>query len=92
MYRTNTCGEFRIIHVIILLFVLFTVACSKKERMTTIPVMFASFEEEYIPKGSVSSIETPSGNTIFMDEDSTFFLGDIVFTKEQEPKNISTIM
>ena len=37
----------------------------------------------YKPKGEVTEITTNNGMKIFMDIDSTYFYGDVIFSKEQ---------
>ena len=42
-----------------------------------------TFPSEYIPKGEYQTIELANGDVIYMDCDSTYFLADIIFSKEQ---------
>lgn len=41
------------------------------------------FPEEFIPRGDVKEINLANGMTVYMDEDSVYFLGDILFSKRQ---------
>ena len=37
----------------------------------------------YVPQGKVDTLTLANGQVVFMDEDSVYFLGDIIFSKEQ---------
>ena len=51
------------------------------QENTTISPCFPEFREDYSPVGSVSTIRLGNGKTVMMDEDSTFFLGDLLLSK-----------
>lgn len=42
-----------------------------------------TYPSRYVPKGVCQTIELANGNVIYMDCDSTYFLADIIFSKEQ---------
>lgn len=58
------------------------IACSNLDTIISTSKC-VTYPEGYTPKGEVTEISTYDGNTIYMDSDSVFFVGDIVLTKSQ---------
>ncbi len=56
-------------------------ACKKTETPCNINI--EDCREYYSPVGEVIEIPLPDGNLIYMDSDSVYFSGDILYTKEQ---------
>lgn len=57
-------------------------ACSKGEEVSEVTEEIL-YPEYYVPSGQVTEIELANGMIVYMDEDSTYFCGDILFSKEQ---------
>lgn len=67
------------------LFILLTLllACSKQNQ-SILNVNCTDYYEEYVPKGEVEEVPIGNGRFVYLDlMDSTFFLGDMLFSKEQ---------
>ena len=70
---------------VLILYLLFalTLSCNKANQSTTI-ANHIGHNEEYIPKGEVEEVSIGGGKFVYMDlMDSTYFLGDMLFSKEQ---------
>ena len=57
-------------------------SCNNEQDFATPTVEKTNFYSEgYVPKGTVSTITLNNGLKVFMDQDSTFFVNDIVFPR-----------
>ena len=68
-----------------LLFLALTLVLScNKHNQSIMSATIIDYNEEYIPKGEVKEVPIGDGRFVYMDlMDSTFFLGDMLFSKEQ---------
>ncbi len=58
-------------------------SCNKDNQNTT-SANHIDYNEEYIPKGEAVEVPIGDGKSVYLDmEDSTYFLGDMLFSKEQ---------
>lgn len=67
-----------------LITILVVAACTTDESVMDVcqqKFQRRDFKEGYIPKGSPICVTLPNGLTLNMDEDSTYYLGDVLFQK-----------
>ena len=65
------------------LFLFLVLSCNKDNHNIT-NANRIDYNEEYIPKGEVKEVPIGNGKFVYMDMmDSTYFLGDMLFSKEQ---------
>ena len=69
--------------LIFYLFLFLVLSCNKGNQSITSSNRI-DYNEEYIPKGEVKEVPIGDGKFVYMDMmDSTYFLGDMLFSKEQ---------
>jgi len=69
--------------IILFLLLVLVLSCNKDNQSTT-SVNRIDYNEEYVPKGEVKEVPIGNGKFVYMDlMDSTYFLGDMLFSKEQ---------
>ena len=81
----NFCLDSRTGKKVLFFFLLLVLVLScNKDNQSTTSVNRIDYNEEYVPKGEVKEVPIGNGKFVYMDlMDSTYFLEDMLFSKEQ---------
>lgn len=83
--KTQPADNFKSLKKLFIFYLLLTLLLScNKDNQNITSANRIDYNEEYIPKGEVKEVPIGDGQFVYLDlADSTYFLGDMLFSKEQ---------